>query len=243
MIDIAVIFSTFLVVFFAELGDKTQLVAFSMTSTTKHPLLIFIATSLALSCSSVLASLLGGVTANVLPSFTGYISAALFLGFGVYILLSKEPPKIKECFLKSLSLETALIRILPRLLKKLGQYNYQALDILRQEKSHGEIFKVLLKEKKLFTDDINEHKELECHIKELDLNKNIMRMPPNEALDEIIAREEAGMNVYCFILEHLNNESHHDETSLEALLKNLINEETAHLQFFRSMKESMQKNG
>ena len=243
MFNLGIIFSTFLIVFFAELGDKTQLVAFSMTSTSRHSLLIFIATSLALTLSSVAAAIIGGITANLIPSFTGYISAALFLGFGFYILFSKEPPKIKECFFKSLTLENTLIHILPKFLKKIGRYNYQAVDILRQEKSHGEVFKVLLKEKKLFKDDINASSQLDCYMKELDLKRNLMRLSPQEALAEIIAKEEAGMMVFSFILEHIDREQHHNEASLEALLRTLIDEETGHLRFYKNMLEELKKNG
>lgn len=237
--DIGIILTTFLVVFFAELGDKTQLVAFSITSTTKNPILIFLATSLALALSSVVAALIGGVTSFLIPSFTTYIAGTLFLGFGFYILFSREPPKIKECFLKSLTLENNLIRLLPKLLKKMNSNDYRLIDILRQEKSHSEVFKILLKEKKLFKDDINETRELEHCLEALEIKQDILKLPASEALDVLISWEKAGIQVFQCILNHLENEEHHQDISLQELLKNLIKEEKEHIRFYTELHEEL----
>lgn len=231
MIDFGIILSTFLVVFFAELGDKTQLVAFSMTSTSKNPLLIFIATSLALSLSSVLAAIIGGLTANFVPGFTKYISAGLFFVFGAYILLSKEAPKIKECFLQALAVENQLIHVLPKVFK--GDRQYKILDIMRQEKSHSELFKILLKEKILFKDDINDDAKLDELMEKLEFKSSIHRLPFPEALDVILRIEEASCEVFQFLCDHLD-EDHHHEVELQMIFANLVKEEKEHILFFKN---------
>ena len=243
MLNWGILLSTFVVVFFAELGDKTQLVAFSMTSTSRHPLLIFIATSLALSCSAVLAALLGGFTANLIPSFTTYLSAALFLCFGGYILLAKEPPRIKECFLKALSLENTLLHILPRLMQKMDKYDSRIRNLLHEEKAHSGVFRLLLKEKRLFKDDINTADQLETFTGSLDLKQNLLKLPPGDAVARVIAWEEAGRDVFQFILEHLDTETHHNDTEFRAVLQTLVDEEEQHINLFKTIREELSADG
>jgi hypothetical protein len=233
--DAAVFFTAFAVVFVAELGDKTQLVAFSLTSTSRNPVLIFLATSLALSLSSLFASLLGGLAKQIIPDFTAYIAIALFFFFGFYILFSKEPPNIKEWFLSTVALETSLLHLVPGVFKKAGKYDYRITDILRQESSHAVVFKTLLKEKKLFEDDINEDKELSGMQEKLKLSRAILAKPFPEALETIIAQEELVRDMYKRMCEHLSLE-HHSEDTLCRLLAALVEEENGHIESFKSFR-------
>lgn len=230
--DINIIIATFALVFLAELGDKTQLVALSLTSTSKSPLSIFIATSLALTLSTVIAAFLGGLASQFVPAFTSYVTAGLFLIFGFIIIFSKEMPKIKECFLEAVALENAFIRYVPKVFEKAGKLDYQIINILRQEKSHAEVFKILIKEKKLFKDDINDFKDLEKITKSLNFPKNILSQPFDKALNEIITQEKAGLNVFKLIHQHITEEEHHQEDELEHLLEDLIQEEEDHIRIF-----------
>ena len=52
---LSLLLSTFLTVFIAELGDKTQLATLTISGTSNRPLAVFLGSS----CALVLASLLG----------------------------------------------------------------------------------------------------------------------------------------------------------------------------------------
>ena len=80
--------STFGVVFLAELGDKTQLAALSLTADSKKPLIIFLAASLALILATLLGVLIGDALFRVLPQIWIQRGAAvLFVIMGVLLWL------------------------------------------------------------------------------------------------------------------------------------------------------------
>ena len=64
---IAITISTFTGVFFAELGDKTQIATLLLSAQSGKPVIVFIGSSLALICSSIVCVLLGRWLANNLP--------------------------------------------------------------------------------------------------------------------------------------------------------------------------------
>jgi hypothetical protein len=234
--DIGIVLTTFLLVFVAELGDKTQLVAFSLTSTSKHPLLIFLATSLALTLSSVLAAFLGGAASRLLGTYTSFIAVALFFGFGFYILFSKSAPPVKECFLKTIALETALLRLVPKVFKRAGKFDYRVMNVLRQDSGHALVFKTLLKKKTLFQDDINADKRMTELQEKLKVSGGLLKKPFKAALEEIIRTEEAVRDMYRYFHEHLSLE-HHAGENRRALLAGLVQEETEHIAFFKEWRE------
>ncbi len=238
-IDFAVILTAFVLVFMAELGDKTQLVAFSLTSTAKSPVIIFIATSLALTCSSVLAALLGGVASRLLPQYTSWAAVALFFGFGFYILFSREAPPVKALFLKTIGHETALLRAVPRIFRNAGKYDQRVRDLLREESGHALVFKTLLKEKRLFKDDINEDEKLKALTDRLHIPRGLSRKPFPEALEAVISMEEAVRELYDWFYRHLSQE-HHQGDDLCGLLESLAAEETGHIAIFTSYREGTQ---
>jgi putative Ca2+/H+ antiporter (TMEM165/GDT1 family) len=81
--------STFIVVFVAELGDKTQIAAFSLAAKHGDLLSVSIGAALALICSSLLAVLFGHRLANVLPERVLRIaSGVVFVGTGVWLAIS-----------------------------------------------------------------------------------------------------------------------------------------------------------
>jgi putative Ca2+/H+ antiporter (TMEM165/GDT1 family) len=87
-INFQILGSTFLMIFLAELGDKTQLSTFAFASEAKSPLSVFLGASLALVCTSFLGVVLGGVLGRLVPERIMKFAAALvFLGFGVWTLL------------------------------------------------------------------------------------------------------------------------------------------------------------
>ena len=160
MVSFSVILSTFLLVFAAEIGDKTQLVAFSLTSSTRRPVLIFLASSSALVLSALIAVFLGGAVLRVAPGFTVYVSAGLFILFGFFILFSREFPRIKEGFLKAVVLEKTVVRSLPWVLRRAGLRSDSVKALIEQEQAHADLFQILIREKKLFRDDINDEEIL-----------------------------------------------------------------------------------
>ncbi|WP_269622908.1 TMEM165/GDT1 family protein [Prochlorococcus marinus] len=64
---LSVIIKTFTAVFLAELGDKTQIATLLLAAETGDPKLVFIGSSLALICTSLIGVLIGSWLANKIP--------------------------------------------------------------------------------------------------------------------------------------------------------------------------------
>ena len=89
--DLKLFFSTFALIFLAELGDKTQLAALSLAASGKSRLVIFLASSAALVATSALAVLLGDALARVVPEiWIKRVAGVGFLAMGVLFLLGKD---------------------------------------------------------------------------------------------------------------------------------------------------------
>ncbi len=87
-INLQVLGSAFLMIFLAELGDKTQITTFAFASESKSPLSVFLGAALALACSSLIGVALGGVVGKFVPERIMKFAAALvFLGFGAWTLV------------------------------------------------------------------------------------------------------------------------------------------------------------
>lgn len=82
------LFFTFAVVFLAELGDKTQLMAMALSSGHRASCVsVFLGSSLALMCTSALAVFAGGLLARYIPQkYLLLGSAILFILLGVVML-------------------------------------------------------------------------------------------------------------------------------------------------------------
>jgi putative Ca2+/H+ antiporter (TMEM165/GDT1 family) len=86
-INIQILGSTFLMIFLAELGDKTQISIFAFASESRSPLSVFLGAALALVCTSFIGVVLGGVVGKFVPERIMKFAAALvFLGFGAWTL-------------------------------------------------------------------------------------------------------------------------------------------------------------
>lgn len=85
--------STFILVFLAEMGDKTQLVC--MTLAARHKgLPVVLGAILAFSVLNVLAVFLGGSLGHLIPvKWMVVIVAVIFAIFGLHALFSKEVPE------------------------------------------------------------------------------------------------------------------------------------------------------
>jgi putative Ca2+/H+ antiporter (TMEM165/GDT1 family) len=80
--------SAFIMIFLAELGDKTQLSTFAFASQSRSPLSVFLGASLALVLSSLIGVALGGLIGRFVPErIMKVLAAVVFLGFGVWTLV------------------------------------------------------------------------------------------------------------------------------------------------------------
>ena len=86
--DWKIILSTFVTIFLAELGDKTQIASILMTSKTNKPVLVFIGTMLAFAVVTVIGVAVGSVITKFLPiNFIKVGAAIAFIIVGILILL------------------------------------------------------------------------------------------------------------------------------------------------------------
>jgi putative Ca2+/H+ antiporter (TMEM165/GDT1 family) len=85
-----IIFSTFFLVFLAELGDKTQITTMMLASESKSKTAVFIGSASALICSSLLGVLAGTLINKYIPeSIIKMSSGAAFIIIGILFLLNK----------------------------------------------------------------------------------------------------------------------------------------------------------
>ncbi len=91
-------FVTFLTVFVAEMGDKTQLATLLMSAQSKSPWAIFFGSASALVTASLLSVALGGGLGQVIPpEWLQWLAGAGFLVIGGYVLWQEwrgdDPPE------------------------------------------------------------------------------------------------------------------------------------------------------
>jgi putative Ca2+/H+ antiporter (TMEM165/GDT1 family) len=88
--DWRVFLTTFGVIFLAEMGDKTQLAAMTMSAQSKKPWAVFIGSAVALTAVSAIGVLVGSVVGNYVPlEWIKRAAAVAFIVIGVLILLDK----------------------------------------------------------------------------------------------------------------------------------------------------------
>ncbi len=94
---ITLLFTTFVTIFLAEMGDKTQLTTITLSSTTNKPLAVFIGSSLALILATLLGVLAGGSIANLIPAFLlKLLSGIVFFIIGINLLLQSKKESTHE---------------------------------------------------------------------------------------------------------------------------------------------------
>ncbi|HTG85635.1 MAG TPA: TMEM165/GDT1 family protein [Pyrinomonadaceae bacterium] len=88
--DFRVLLTTFGIIFLAEMGDKTQLAAMTLSAQTKRPWAVFIGASLALVAVSAIGVLVGGVIGEYVPLvWIKRVAATAFIVIGVLMLAGK----------------------------------------------------------------------------------------------------------------------------------------------------------
>ena len=101
---ISLLLSTFLTVFIAELGDKTQLATLTISGTSNRPLAVFLGSSSALIFASLLGALTGGSISSFIPEFylKGIASLTfLIIGTNLFINSFKLSKEEKEKTVKN----------------------------------------------------------------------------------------------------------------------------------------------
>ena len=80
----SLLLSTFITIFIAELGDKTQLATLTMSGTSSRPLAVFLGSSTALVLASLIGALAGGSISNFVPEiFLKSIASVTFFILGI----------------------------------------------------------------------------------------------------------------------------------------------------------------
>jgi len=87
--DLKILFTVFLAVFIAELGDKTQLATILFAADKEvNKLTIFLGASLALIATSAIGVLVGGIISqNVNEKYLHYIAGVGFIGIGLWTII------------------------------------------------------------------------------------------------------------------------------------------------------------
>jgi len=94
--DLTLLISTFLTVFLAELGDKTQLATVALSGTSDRPLAVFLGSASALVLASLLGAMAGGSVASVVPTeLLQLIASVGFLIIGTRLLLQSREPDLE----------------------------------------------------------------------------------------------------------------------------------------------------
>ena len=91
---LSLLLSTFLTIFIAELGDKTQLATLTMSGTSNKPLAVFLGSSIALVLASLLGAIAGGSISNFVPEiFLKSIASLTFFILGVKLMINSFTSK------------------------------------------------------------------------------------------------------------------------------------------------------
>ncbi len=88
--DWKVLFSTFGLIFFAELGDKTQLSVMTLSAQSDSAMSVFIGAALALSVSALLGVIFGEAITKLIPVQYIHLGAgAAFVILGLLLMTGK----------------------------------------------------------------------------------------------------------------------------------------------------------
>ena len=86
---LSLLLSTFLTIFIAELGDKTQLATLTISGTSNKPLAVFLGSSTALIFASLIGALAGGSISNYVPEIIlKSIASITFFIIGIRLFIN-----------------------------------------------------------------------------------------------------------------------------------------------------------
>jgi putative Ca2+/H+ antiporter (TMEM165/GDT1 family) len=88
--DLKILATTFVAVFIAELGDKTQLATMALAGSEQSKWSVFLGAALALVATSAVGVLVGSALSRVVPELWIHRGAGvLFIVIGLYYLIGK----------------------------------------------------------------------------------------------------------------------------------------------------------
>ena len=91
MLDWRVLWTTLGLIFLAELGDKTQLTTMALSAQTKAPLAVFVGAAAALTLTSLLGVLVGGIISRYVPAeYIRTISGVFFMVIGALLVFGRS---------------------------------------------------------------------------------------------------------------------------------------------------------
>ena len=243
MLEFQTLLSVFLLVFTAELGDKTQLVALSLTGSSGSPWPVFTGSALALTASTAIAVFAGRAASETIPKVAPPLSAALFFFFGTWLLIKKEIPLIKQAFLNATLLEKEEAATLQRLFKVDADRCHMLAALREHELHHAAVFRRIIKSRALFADDINADPRLPALVERLSLPGKLHKQPLPAAFTALRGAEQACIDFYTFLLHHLEEGHHRAEEAMRAELRAIIREEIGHEQLLNSLLDPAAKTG
>ena len=86
---LSLLLSTFLTIFIAELGDKTQLATLTISGTSNQPLAVFLGSATALVFASLIGALAGGSISTFIPEVVlKSIASLTFLIIGIRLFMN-----------------------------------------------------------------------------------------------------------------------------------------------------------
>jgi len=89
-VDWKIVGGTFVMIFLAELGDKTQLAIFSFAAGSRSPGEVMVGAGGALLLTTLLAVLIGSTVIRFVPTeVIRYVAGSLFIVFGVLMLAGR----------------------------------------------------------------------------------------------------------------------------------------------------------
>jgi putative Ca2+/H+ antiporter (TMEM165/GDT1 family) len=88
IMDLKLLVATFVTIFLAELGDKTQLATLAFSAEGKSPVAVFIGSAAALVITSLLSVVFGAAIAKLIPfNYVKIGAGALFVLLGLWMLI------------------------------------------------------------------------------------------------------------------------------------------------------------
>ena len=86
--DLKTLIGTCVAVFFAEMGDKTQLAVFGAATATRKPLEVFLGATIGLVLVTLLAVVVGQLAGHLVPTkWLRVVGGVLFVGIGLSLLI------------------------------------------------------------------------------------------------------------------------------------------------------------
>jgi putative Ca2+/H+ antiporter (TMEM165/GDT1 family) len=97
-VNLPVLLTTFGLIFVAELPDKTAYTMLLLAARGR-PVQVFVGSCAAFALQGLVAVALGSLAARLPPDAIRYLAAAMFLGFGLWLLFSKMEPETQAAYL------------------------------------------------------------------------------------------------------------------------------------------------